>query len=244
MRTKIIYLFVFLILLTGLSLPSCGKKEDTLVVDEIIPTPTQTLLAEPLTTIDPLNYDARLTANYESAYQEAKKWKEDASLVMVSVKLPLDLTLDNATQTYTFGSANENNYWWTYSYSEVTQKYVRALVNKEDYLGKDVSVIPLKFWRTNYLEAFQIADNYQGRDFRLNNTNTEVTLTLKISEPNGWLWWLVEYKSSLGQSLSFRVNPSDRTLVDETGNIITTQTYQPTQTVTDTNTEGQEYIIE
>lgn len=238
MKTKIIILFAFLLILTGFTFPSCGKDEATTpLAEETTPTPESTLLNEPLLTIDPLTYDAKFTANYESAYNEAKKWQPDAQLVMVSVKLPMSLALDSATQTYTFGSANETNYWWTYSYSEATQKYVRALVNKDDYLGVDIKPIPLKFWRTNYLEAFQIADNYQGRDFRLNNANTEVTLTLKISDPNGWLWWIIEYKSALGQNLSFRVNPNDRSLADESGNIITTaQVYTPEETVSPTTT--------
>lgn len=221
----VITIFVF----NGLTLPFCNNEEDTATDNTASPSPTVTLNDAPLATVDASAYDSQLTANYEGANLAAKEWNENAELVMVSVKLPQDLSIDNSTETYTYGSSNAPYYWWTYSLSESTSKTVRALVNKEDYLGTDVKAIPLDYWRTNYIEAFQIADNYGGKDFRQNNQNVTVSLTLSVSEPKGWLWWLVEYKTPLGESFNVRINPNDQTIVDESGSVVTTgSAYSPT----------------
>ena len=236
----IVFLFgIALVTLTGLTMPSCGSKTNTTAETTTTPeaTPSVILNEAPLATVDATTYDATLTADYEKAEVDAKKWQSNAELVMVSVKLPSDLSLNNATQTYTYGSSNDTQYWWTYSLSEQTQKFVRALVNKEDYLGTSLTPIPKKFWRTNFIEAFQIADNYQGAEFRLNNQNVEITETLSVGKPNNYLWWLVEYKTPLGNNLTVRINPNDRTIVDESGNIITTgKTYTPESTYSSTTT--------
>ena len=229
----VLSIIIFVIFFTGLSLPSCGKKTSSQTTTSPEPTATLTLNEAPLDTVDAITLDPTLTANYEASDKEAKKWKNNAQLVMVSVKLPQDLTLNNSTETYTYGSQDETNYWWTYSLSEQSGKFVRALVYKDDYIGKNLTPINIKYWRTNYIEAFQIAENYQGKEFRANNENTSVTLTLSVSEPKGWLWWLVEYKNPLGANYSVRINPNDKTIVDETGTVIAQgSTYQPTGTTT------------
>lgn len=222
-------IFVF----NGLTLPFCNNEEETTPDTTSSPSPTVTLNDAPLATIDPTMYDSELTANYESSKAAAQEWNTDAQLVMVSVKLPQDLSINNATDTYTYGSENAPYYWWTYSLSESTGKTVRALVNKEDYLGTDVKPIPLDYWRTNYIEAFQIADNYGGSDFRQNNENVTVSLTLSVSQPKGWLWWLVEYRTPLGDSFNVRINPNDQTIVDESGEVVTAgSVYSPTANTT------------
>lgn len=245
-----------IVFLTGLSLPSCGNKTntDTSATSSATSTPssTVTLNSAPLDTVDATTFDASVTATYDKAEADAKAWKSNAELVMVSVKLPSDLSLNNATQTYTYGSSDETKYWWTYSYAEQTTKYVRALVYREDYLGSTLKAIPKNYWRTNYVEAFQIAQNSGGgADFMANNQNVSVTETLSVSDPKGYLWWLVEYTTPLGNNLSVRINPNDRTIVDETGTIIATgKAYSPdttyttntnTNTTTDTNTTSTTY---
>lgn len=225
-----------ILFLTGLSLPSCGgdSQSQSTETASVSPTPVATLNNAPLDTVDATTFDAGITATYDKAEADAKSWQNNAELVMVSVKLPSDLSLNNATQTYTYGSSNDTKYWWTYSYSEQTQKFVRALVNKEDYLGSGLKAIPKHYWRTNYVEAFQIAQNSGGgAEFVANNQNVEITETLSVSDPKGYLWWLVEYKAASGDSLAVRINPNDRTIVDETGTIITTgKTYTPDTTYT------------
>lgn len=215
-------------LFNGLTLPFCSKEETVVEIDPS-PSPTFTLNDAPLATVDPVMYDAELTANYEKSQVAATTWNKDAQLVMVSIKLPSDLSISNATETYTYGSPNDVYYWWTYSLSEFSGKTVRALVNKEDYLGTNVKPISINFWRTNFIEAFQIADNNGGREFRQNNQNVSISETLSVSQPKGWLWWLVEYKTPLGESFSVRINPNDKSVVDESGEIITTNSamYSP-----------------
>lgn len=231
-KISIVLVVAAIFLFNGLSLPFCSSDEEEGAIEETVsPSPTVTLNDEPLITVDAMGYDATLTANYEQAEAQASAWNKDAQLMMVSVKLPQDLSLNNSTETYTYGSENAPYYWWTYSLSEATGKTVRALVNKEDYLGTNVKPISKNYWRTNYIEAFQIADNYGGKEFRQNNQNVSVNLTLSVSEPKEWLWWLVEYKTPLGESLSVRINPNDQTIVDETGEVVTTgSTYSPSTT--------------
>lgn len=229
-----------IVFLTGLSFPSCNNKNTQTSTTETAtstPTSTITLNSSPLDTVDATTFDASITATYDKAEADAKSWKSNAELVMVSVKLPSDLSLNQATQTYTYGSSDETKYWWTYSYSEQTTKYVRALVYREDYLGSSLKAIPKNYWRTNYVEAFQIAQNSGGgADFIANNQNVSVTETLAVSDPKGYLWWLVEYTTPLGNNLSVRINPNDRTIVDETGTIITTgKAYTPETTYTTTD---------
>lgn len=227
----IVLIFAFVIF-AGLSLPSCSKKETA-------PEPTETtslvtLPSEPLATVDATSIDSAITAIYDGAETKAKAWKPDAKLYLVSVKLPSDLSLNTSTQTYTYGSSGVPDDWWTYSYAESTGKYVRALIPKEDYLGDVTKLIDKNYWRTNYVEAFQIAEINGGSAFRQANDNVTIILTLSQGEPKGWLWWLVEYKAINGNNLKIRINPSNKTVVDETGTVITSEITSPTTTATTT----------
>lgn len=231
---------------TGLNIPFCSKDTDA-TTQTTETTDSVVLNDAELVTIDAASIDPTITANFESADKEAKAWKGDAKLIMVSAKLPTDLSNSNSTLTYTYGSDSEPNWWWTYSYSETTGKAVRAMVMKDDYLGKDIKELPKQYWRTNYIEAFQIAENYSGNEFRKNNPDSQVTITLSVSEPKGWLWWLVEYNSSNGQSSSVRINPSDKTIVDEQGQTIqTSNDYDAVleTTTTSSATSESEYSFE
>lgn len=234
-KSLLILSLVFLVVvLNGLTLPFCSKEEEEPIIEEIEIAPTITLNDEPLVMADSMNYDATITANFEQAEISALAWQKDAQLMLVSVKLPSDLSLNNSTNTFTYGSENVFDYWWTYSLAESSGKTVRALVNKDDYLGNNVKPINKTYWRTNYIEAFQIADNYGGKEFRQNNPNTAISLTLSVSEPKGWLWWLVEYKTPLGENFSVRINPNDQTIVNESGEVVTTgSVYTPGYTTED-----------
>lgn len=229
---SLVLIFAFVIF-AGLSLPSCSKNKTT---SETTETTTAVLPSEPLVTADATSMDATITTNYEAADAMAKKWQSNAQLYLVSVKLPQDLSLNNSTQTYTYGSTSLLNDWWTYSLSESTGKYVRAIIPKEDYLGDVTKSIDKQYWRTNYVEAFQIAEANGGSTFRSSNPNASIILTLSHSEPKSWLWWLVEYKTGTGNDLKIRINPNDKNVVDETGAIITSgNTYNnPTSTTTPT----------
>lgn len=203
--------------LTGLS---CGKSNSTPTTS---PTTTASATVQTdLTNISSSTIATSFTTNYTLAKQKAAEWKSDAQLYDLIIKLPRDLSLNNATETYVFGSPKEPNYWWIFAISESSGKYLRSLVYKTDYLGNTLNPIPEKYWQTNYLQALQAADRYQGSAFRSANSDTEVTVSLSQGEPKGWLWWTVEYKAPDGNSLKIRVHPVDLNIYDDSGNIIAT----------------------
>lgn len=219
-NTILIFALLFIVLsLTGLS---CSKK------DNATPTPTPTTTEESdlpvsnYTNIDAAaiaTIDDTITTNFNQAKEKAKEWKEDAVLVNMTVKLSKNLALSQATQTFVFGSATEGRNWWSFSLSEASGKYIRAAIPKEDYLGADVKPINMNYWKMNYIKAFQLAEANGGKAFRLNNKNSEVIATLSHSEPKGWLWWQIEYKSlTTGNKMTIKVNPFDSNVVDEQGN--------------------------
>ena len=154
------------------------------------------------------------------AKNKVQEWKTDAVLSAVNIKLPRDLTTNKAIETFVFGSAMDTANWWTFAISESSGKFVRAIVPKEDYLSEVTKPINNQYWKINYLEALQIAEANGGKAFRENNKETQITLTLAHTQPKGWLWWLVEYKTPEGESLKVRINAFDKSVVDEKGNIV------------------------
>ena len=219
------YFLIFMVLVLATTGLSCSKSNNTQTTPQETTTASSTTTQTTnLATVDPTTVNSTFSKNFNSAKQKATAWKSDAVLYSFTEKLPVDLSLNNGTETYVFGSAGDQANWWVYSLSEATSKSLRALIPKEDYLGNTLSPISDKYWKSNYLQAFQKADLYQGSAFRAANPNTEVTVILATGEPKGWLWWTVEYKSTSGNSLKIKINPLDLTIVDESGNIVTTST--------------------
>jgi len=213
------FLIIGLIMTISFAGLSCKKSNPNPNV-----TPSSTTSASgtnDLTTVIPSSLDVSLKTYLDQAKLRAREWKQDAVLAQVTVKLPIDLVAGEASQTYTFGSASDSLNWWTMSISEITGKYVRAIIPKEDYLGNSLTPINEYYWKENYLSAFQIAELFSGKEFRKNNKDVLVTITLANGEPKGWLWWNVEYKTQDGEATNrVLVNPYDKSIVDETGNII------------------------
>jgi len=205
-----------LLTLTGLSCNLFKKKTTDTTDTTTATTATPALLAADSTSINQL-----FNANLDLAKSKAKEWKTDATLYAVNIKLPKDLSVNKAIETFVFGSAADTLDWWTFAISENSAKYVRAIVPKTDYLSTITKPIGMNYWKINYLEALKIADANGGKAFREKNTDTQITENLSQTEPKGWLWWIVEYESSTGDSLKVRINPTDQTVVDESGNIVT-----------------------
>lgn len=204
--------------LTGLS---CSKTNDK-TQETTSPSPSASATATNLATSNLTNTDATtsdslMVQNYELARTKAASWKPDAVIVTIQVKLPADLSTNKANETFIFGSASDTNNWWSFSVSEQSGKFIRAIIPKEDYLGTGVMPIQTKYWKMNYAKAFQLADAAGGSNFRNNNPDTQITETLHQTQPNGWLWWEVEYKSATNK-LVLKVNPNDANIVDEMGN--------------------------
>lgn len=214
-----------LLVLTG-----CGLKQkpaetptDQTTTDPTTPTPDVSAPAtDDLSTAAPADAQAGLDQNLTKAKAAAIAWQADATLHYASVDLPASLAPQSGNEVYVFGSAQDGTNWWTYSLSQSTGKFVRALIPKEDYLGTNLIPVNEKYWKMNYIEALQLADQNGGATFRSTNQGTRVTTFLSHREPKGWLWWTVEYKAPSGQLLTLLVNPNLGEVVDETGAAIST----------------------
>ena len=237
-KTKIRFSIVLMLtlsvlLLTGLS---CSKQQ-TAVQETTTPTPTstETTTAFDLSTVEPGTISTGFATNFASAKEKATAWKGDAKLMNLTIKLPKDLSLNSATLTFVFGSESDPDYWFTLTLSESSGKYVRALIPKTDYLGTAINTpVAEKYWLSNYLQAFQIAETYAGKTIRETYPNTEVVITLQAAEPKNWLWWLVEYKNT-SATTRVRISPYDLTIVDDLGNVVSSSTSSSSSTTT-TNT--------
>lgn len=173
-----------------------------------------------LTNTDASAVDTIIQQNYNLAKVKALEWKPDAVLVSLSVKMPIDLATNSSDETYIFGSASDGKNWWSFSVSEKTQRYIRAIIPKEDYLGTEVQPINSSYWKSNYGKALQLAEANGGQAFRAINSNTAITATLHHTEPRNWLWWDLEYKSG-DNKISFKINPNTNEIFDESGNPLT-----------------------
>jgi len=205
---------------TGLSCNLLKKKTDTSTTPTTSTTQETAVSSPPLLTAETTSIDSLFQANFQQAKNKVQQWKTDAVLSAVNIKLPRDLTTNKAIETFVFGSAMDTTNWWTFAISESSGKFVRAIVPKEDYLSEVTKPINNQYWKINYLEALQIAEANGGKAFRENNKETQITLTLAHTQPKGWLWWLVEYKTPEGESLKVRINAFDKSVVDEKGNIV------------------------
>lgn len=196
----------------GLSCKKATPAEET----------TTTTTTEDLTNIDASTI-VGITTDLNTAKEKALEWQEDAALYHLAVKLPADLSTGNATETFTFGSDKDKANWWTISISQKSNKYIRALIPKEDYLGADLTPAKLDYLNTNYVQAFQLAETNGGKAFRQKNASTTITMNLSNSQPKGWLWWVAEYKAPDGETLNIRIDPNLGQVVDEQGNPVSAE---------------------
>lgn len=220
--------FWLVILGLAVTLTGCKNSKSS---DETSETATETAdetetssTADDLTTILPSSVDTTLETHLNLARNAVQAWHPDAALTYVSIELPASLALDSGNEVYVFGSAQDTGNWWTYSLSQETGKFVRAIIPKEDFLGAELTPVNLEYWKMNHVEALQLAEDNGGNDFRLANTGTRVTLFLSQRAPRGWLWWSVEYKAPSGESFTLLVNPNRGEVVDENGNELSPST--------------------
>ncbi|MBI4023189.1 hypothetical protein HY375_03445 [Candidatus Berkelbacteria bacterium] len=172
---------------------------------------------EDLTAIPTFEHDAALDRHLASATAAALEWQSDAVLHYVSVELPASLARDSGNEVYVFGSEQDAANWWTYSLSQATEKFVRAIIPKADFLGDQVIPISTQYWKMNFAEALQLAEANGGADFRARQPGTRATLFLSQRAPRGWLWWTVEYKAPSGELFTLLVNPNRGEVIDESG---------------------------
>lgn len=221
--------FAIIAITIPLLLTGCGLKKQEKRIVRTSPTPTASSTStdgddstdavneNSYLGIEPSSVDATVTTNKENADKKAKLWKADAALVHYSVKLPGDFSLNNAVETYTYGSASDAYNWWTIVFSGKTGKSVRALIPKEDYLGTTLQPIDTKFWKSNFVNALQLAEVNGGSDYRDNHEAVETSINLSVGQPKNFLWWKVDYSSSSGTPLEVLINPSTKEVFAASG---------------------------
>lgn len=207
------------LLIVSLLVTGCGLKQSKKTVPPI-PTPSQPISQTSIAgassaSVDPTAFDEAIQANYRAAETKVKAWQQDAVLYHVSARLPADLDLGKVTEVYTYGTATDAYNWWTYNISGKTGKAVRAIIPKEDYLGTTLQPIPLRFWQSNYIEAFQLAEANGGADFRASHSDASVTINLLVTDPSNYLWWSVEYESATSEPFKILINPATKEVFSE-----------------------------
>lgn len=188
-------------------------KEQPKVVTET-PTTDTTTTGDNLATVDPTSVDSQFKENLDLATSKALKWRPDAALVYVQVKLTSLTTLEGM-ETYVFDSPGVADYHFTITISQKSKNFIRATIPTEDYLGSGLLPIDLQYWKLNYVSALQIAEKEGGKDFRDKNLDWTIELNLKRGEPKNWLYWIVDYKTKEGNSLSVKINPFSGEVVKE-----------------------------
>lgn len=180
------------------------------------PTKTSTI-----TTKDSTTAIAKTKEKLAQAKAQAVAWKANAILAGYNFKVPTDGDIANLTETFVFGSPDDPTNWWTYSVSS-DGKVIRAVIPKEDFLGKDLQPIGEKYWVKSYVEAITAADNNGGLDYRAKYPGAEVSVTLAQILPKNWTWYIVEYRSA-ENSKKIRVNAYDGKIYDDNGNVVSSQ---------------------
>jgi len=165
-----------------------------------------TTTEENITQMSPDLFSSDAQANLQLAQQKAAQWQEDAAFVALQIKLT-SLKPKQGVETYVFDSPTVSGYHFLVTISQQSQKYIRALVPVEDYLGASLLPIDFKYWQLNYVEALQLAEKQGGSEFRKRHSDWMIELTLRREPPNNWLYWRIEYSSGAGDKWSIWVNP-------------------------------------
>jgi len=217
---KSLFLWVLLIILVvagfGIYLSVTRKKPTQSQPQKTSETATTTGGQEDLSNIDPASVDSDIKENLDLATQKALEWHHDAVLVYVQVKLT-SLEPNTGTETYVFDSPSVPNLHFTFTVSQKSKRFIRAVIPVEDYLGSGLLPIDQKYWKLNYVSALQTAEKEGGKDFRDKYLNWTIELNLKRGEPKNWLYWTVDYKIEGGETLSVKINPYSGEVVKEGG---------------------------
>lgn len=212
---KIIILLIITVSFFGLDL-SCSKEEPSPSPTETeSPTPTST--ESDITTIDPDSITEESKSNLSLGEKKAGEWSNGAVLYAVSVKIPSTLSASEVVEVYTFGAPASPYDWWTISISVRTGNYIRAVIPKEDYLGSNLIPIARQYWKTNYVEALQVAEKNGGKEWRESKQEAvQINETLMHTDPNNYLYWVVDYQTLSGSDkLVIKVNANTGEVVKE-----------------------------
>jgi len=188
-------LLIFLIfLMIGL-----GCKKQTTTEPEPTTGTGETETAEKqkdLSSVDPQDYSIKLENNFNQAVERSKSWQKNAQFVFLRIQIPADLNPKRVVETYVFTSTYSPTMYWTIGFS-LDGSYIRALIPKSDYLqNESPKTISTKYWQTDWITAFQKADQAGGKEFReKNESNLDITASLTYVQPKGYLYWVFQYKN-------------------------------------------------
>jgi hypothetical protein len=158
---------------------------------------------------------AKTEANLVKAKTAAANWKNDAQFYAYNFNVPASLSPTDLTETFVFGSTSEPDNWWTYSIDS-NGKAVRALVPKDDFLGRDLQMINETYLKVGYSEALKTADENGGLVYKSKYPNFSETLTMTEGAPNNWLWYVIEFKSAEGTE-KIRISANDGKIYNDQG---------------------------
>lgn len=178
--------------------------------------------------IEASTVERAMAESLAKAEEKAKLWKADAAIIHYSVRFVPELTVGAITETFSYGSPAQAFDWWTITIAGKTGKAVRAVIPKEDYLGTSYTAIPRTYWKSNYVDALQLADTHGGFEYRTKYPDSEIAATLAVGEPKGYLWWSVDYRSPIADPLVILINASTKEVFDSAG----TPLSKPTTTST------------
>lgn len=206
--------------------------EPTTTESSLSSTPTSSSSSSDLTGLDPNSLNESINKNLSLAQTRAQgDWQSDAALSYTTYKISASLKPEEVTETYVFGSINDPGHWWTFSALHGSDKFVRALIPKDDYLGADIKPLKIQFWKTNFAKAFQAAEAAGGAEWRQDKTLAAVTVNLLVGAPqDDWLWWTIEYTTTNGESKTFRVNPFTGLAVGDDGEPLVAVSTTPSST--------------
>lgn len=205
-RSIIPWIVLIILICIGFIIFTFGGRKKKTAPPPVPPSEISQETEKNLTNIEPEGFTDKVKENLQLGTSLAKKWKEDAVLVYVQVKIN-SLTPDEGTETYVFNSPSLADFHYTFTISQKSKRYIRAIIPKEDYLSNNLLPIDFKYWKLNYVSAFQTAEKEGGKEFRERNSDWFVEINLSRGEPRNWLWYEVLYKSNSGNSLSIKINP-------------------------------------
>jgi len=201
---KIMALIILLITASGCSLTKKSSTETSATTNAF----TDQNSATAMTTTQ---------ANLAKAKVAAASWHPDATWVALNFNVPADLNPKSLSQTFVFGSGSDTNNWFTYSI-DTSEKFVRAVIPKSDFLGIDLQPIAETYWKTNYISALQTAYANGGNAFIAKSPETQVTLTLSQNPPKNWLWYLITFQAA-NDAQKIRISANDGKIYDDQGNL-------------------------
>jgi len=177
---------------------------------------TTTSSEKNLTNIDPNEVSDKAKQTFAMAQEKAAAWHANAAFVYAQYKFT-SLNVGEGQETFVFDSPAEPNSHFTFTISQKSQRYIRATIPVADYLGTGLLPIDIKYWKVNYDYILQAAEKAGGKDFRDKYLNWSIEISLKRDKPNNWLYYIVDYKTEVGDSLSLKFDANSGAAVKETG---------------------------